>query len=103
MRLDEFQVICCVNCGRSDRPLRNLPTLNTSVKGCDLCIAFYGEVELAHEADQILANAAPARSEPLPCHHCGGLMLMNLDGTYNLWCQGCEKERRRIAEQGAIQ
>ena len=103
MRLDELRIICCVNCGRSDRPLHTLPSLNTSIKGCDLCVAKHGKDALAHEADRILAGAAPAKSQALQCHHCGGLMLMNLDGTYNLWCQACEKERRRIAEQGAIQ
>ena len=98
MRLDELRVICCVNCGRIDRPLRILPTLNMVVRGCDLCIGKFGSVVLGHEADRILAEAKPAKSQALPCHHCGGVMLMNRDGTYNLWCQSCEKERRRIAQ-----
>lgn len=98
MKRNELRIICCVSCGRNDRPLHNLPSLSPDLKICDLCKPKYGTAGPATEADRTIHDSIIGLPSTFACRHCGGLVLMNPDGTVNLWCSDCERERRLLTQ-----
>lgn len=100
MRLEDFRVLACVSCGRSDGPLRRLPeALNVNVRACEVCWARFGEAALTREADELLANAQSGRVVALGagvCLHCGEPVPALAGGGYAAWCSACERERRAM-------
>lgn len=96
MKLTDLRVICCVCCGRNDRPLRTLPgAMLSNLRACDGCLARFGAAALARESDTLLATATPGH-RPLPragkCLHCGVPVEPQANGGYPAWCQPCHAE-----------
>lgn len=98
MNLAELRYVCCISCGSTTGPLRNLPCLAQGLKACERCLAKHGAEALAREADRAVAEADPPRYIPPPvCLHCGTPMLVNPDGaSHPAWCAKCEAERRAL-------
>jgi len=101
VKLDQLRRVCCVSCGRNDRPLRKLPgAMLGNLRACDVCLARFGAAALERESDTLLATATPDR-RPLPragkCLHCGVPVEVGANGAFPAWCNGCEGERQKLA------
>lgn len=94
----------CVVCGRTSQEIQivKLPSAMSPDLGVCVNHAQRYAHQAAGEADRQLAEAPYTwvpREQPY-CHHCNAPVLWVGRRAAPLWCQACERERRRIAEGG---
>lgn len=97
----------CVMCGARGKDIMTSEAIMSNIMGfCAECLREHGVAVLVTEANrQLAAKQNPLSREIDPaalarirgkCLHCGNRVIQNINGSWPLWCEACNRERPNI-------